>query len=80
MNTKDYDGDALNFTILNDNLITEEYEVYSPHYTIPSINSPFNISGSLTLQGPADSVMVEYLKDKESKGDDKEFWDEYLKV
>lgn len=72
--------DALNFTILNDNLITEEYEVYSPHYTIPSLNSTFNIAGSLTFQGPGEMVMMEYLKDKEDKGDDQEFWNQHLKV
>ena len=78
MNIKDFDGDALNFTILNDNLLTEELEVYSPYYTIPSLNSPFDISGSLTMQGPANGVLLEYLKDTNDDGTD-DFWETHLK-
>lgn len=77
----DYDGDALNFTILNDILMTEEFEVYSPHYNIPGLNRPYEISGNLTMQGPANQIMMEYLRDKrEVEGSDDDFWNKYLKV
>ena len=76
----DYDGDCFNFTVLNDNLLTEELEVYSPYYTIPNIKEPFSVSGSFTMQGPADTVLMEYLKDGDEDVEDCSLWDNELKV
>ncbi len=76
----DYDGDALNFTLLQDNKITREFEVYSPYFTIPSLNKPFDVSGNLSMQAPADMNMSNYLKNKEpDEGDDSDFWEEMAK-
>jgi len=79
LNSTDYDGDQYNFIILNDNLLADQFEVYSPYYTIPTLNSPFDISGSLSMQGPANTILMEYLKDKEDSGSN-DFWTEYLNI
>jgi len=78
LNIKDYDGDQINFTILNDNLIAEELEVYSPYYTVPSLNSIYDVSNSISMQGPANNVITAYLKDTNDDGKD-DFWETHLK-
>lgn len=74
----DFDGDQINFTILNDNLIAEELEVYSPYYTVPSLNSIYDVSNSISMQGPANNVITAYLKDTNDDGKD-DFWETHLK-
>lgn len=76
----DYDGDCFNFTVLHDNLLAEELEVYSPYYTIPNIKDLFSVSGSFTMQGPADTVLMEYLKDEDEDTESTSLWDKELKI
>lgn len=57
----DYDGDELNFTVLLDNHMAEIFQVLSPYYNIMG-NKPGMISRFLTLLGPMNSVLFEYLK------------------
>lgn len=58
----DYDGDQLNFTPCWDKLLADEFEPYAPHYNMTTINSPYDISGTVNMQGPANLVLSEYLK------------------
>lgn len=57
----DYDGDELNFTPLLDNHMVELYKVFSPYYNVMG-NKPGMISRFLTLLGPMNSLLLEYLK------------------
>lgn len=78
----DYDGDALNFTIFNDKLMADEFSVYAPHYNVPDVKSVYSISGALSMQGPANTIMTGFLKQNDgidtSKDIDKDqdLWDE----
>jgi len=65
-------------SILNDNLLAEELEVYSPYYTVPSLNSVYDVSNAISMQGPANGVLLEYLKDTNDDGVD-DFWETHLK-
>ena len=60
----DFDGDELNMTLLLDSVLEEEYEVLSPHYNIPDLSNPYAVSGNLTLLGPANAILLNYLRDK----------------
>jgi hypothetical protein len=59
----DFDGDELNFTILLDNLLTEEFKTLRPFYNIPDLSKPYSVSGNLTLLAPANSILSNYLSD-----------------
>ena len=39
----------------------ENFKVFAPHFNIPG-KSPYEISGNLTLLGPANNNIPEYLK------------------
>ncbi len=64
MNECKVDGDEINFTLLLDKLLTEEYEVLKPFYNIPDLTKPFSISGNLSLLGPANAILGNFLMDK----------------
>ena len=49
LNTTDFDGDELNYIMLLDALLADEYTVLEPHYNIPDLTSPYSVSGNLTL-------------------------------
>lgn len=66
----DYDGDELNFTLLGDGLLANEFKTLKPHYNIPDLSKPFSISGNLTLLAPANSILANYLSDYEDGVDD----------
>ena len=53
--------DELNFIPLMCNKMYENFKVFAPHFNIPG-KSPYEICGNLTLLGPANNIMLEYLK------------------
>jgi hypothetical protein len=63
LNIKDYDGDELNFTILLDNLLAEEFKTFDPFYNIPDTSKPYSVSGNLTLLSPANNILAQCLLD-----------------
>lgn len=69
-----YDGDQLNFTILVDNFLARGFEIYEPHYNIVGYGSPFETSGLMSMQSPANALIGEWLKTGDNSEDDK-FWD-----
>lgn len=58
------DGDEINMSLLIDLLLTEEYEVLKPFYNIPDLTKPFAISGNLSLLGPSNAILGNYLMDR----------------
>jgi len=61
----DYDGDELNFFILGDEFMARKFSTLKPHYNIPDTSKPYSISGNLSLLAPANSIMTNWLLDKE---------------
>jgi hypothetical protein len=57
----DFDGDAINFKYLEDGLMIEMAEVFSPFYNIPGLNSPYGITGNLTLLPVTNRILQEFL-------------------
>lgn len=51
-------------TVLLDEVLVDEYEVLSPHFNIPDLSKPYSVSGNLTLLGPANAILLNYLRDK----------------
>lgn len=49
--------------MLLDALLADEYEVLEPHYNIPDLTNPYSVSGNLTLLGPANAILMNYLRD-----------------
>lgn len=47
-----------------DSLLANEYEVLEPHYNIPDLSNPYAVSGNLTLLGPANAIILNYLRDR----------------
>lgn len=64
MNTEDYDGDELNFTVLLDNMMAEECMPLQPYYNVMDVNKPFAVSSKLTLLSPANGILFNDLADK----------------
>lgn len=58
------DGDEINMSLLLDLLLVEEYEVLKPFYNIPDLTKPFAISGNLSLLGPSNAILGNYLMDR----------------
>nr|DAN56023.1 MAG TPA: hypothetical protein [Caudoviricetes sp.]DAR26158.1 MAG TPA: hypothetical protein [Caudoviricetes sp.] len=44
-----------------ENHMSDLYKNFAPHFNIPG-KSPYEICGNLTLLGPANNIMLEYLK------------------
>lgn len=55
----------LNFSELLDHLLAGEYEVLEPHFNIPDLSNPYAVSSNLTLLGPANAILLNYLRDKD---------------
>jgi hypothetical protein len=70
LNTTDFDGDELNFTVLGDELMATEFKTLSAHHNIPDMSKPFSISGNLSLLSPANSILSNYLGDYSETGVD----------
>lgn len=64
LNISDFDGDEINLSLLIDRVLEDEYEVLQPHYNIPDLSNPYAVSGNLTLLGPANAILLNYLRDK----------------
>ena len=62
-----YDGDELNFTILLDNDLAEEFKTLRPFYNITSVAEPYGISDHLTLLSPSYNILANYLMEKTPK-------------
>ncbi len=60
--------------ILVDNYVAERFNVYEAHYNIVGFNAPFETSGLMTMQSPANAVLGEWLKVIDEGNDD--FWNE----
>jgi len=60
----DFDGDAMNATILLDNSLTEIMKNFAPHYSIPDLTKPLSVSGNLSLFGASTSILNNYLYKK----------------
>lgn len=76
----DFDGDELNFVILLDDLLYQEYKTLKPYYNIPDMTKPFTVCGNLTLLSPANSIMSNYLLDREEFEDKISSLFEYVDV
>lgn len=60
----DFDGDELNFTMLLDNNIAEEFTSFAPYFNAQSAGKPYEISGYLTLLSPSYGILSNYVLDK----------------
>ena len=67
----------LNFMLLIDNFVAERFSIYEAHYNIVGFNAPFETSGLMTMQSPANALLGEWLKVIEEGNDD--FWNELNK-
>ena len=63
--------------ILVDNFVAERFSIYESHYNIVGFNAPFETSGLMTMQSPANALLGEWLKVIEEGNDD--FWNELNK-
>ena len=61
MNNKDFDGDALNVIILNDNLLVDEFSTLEAHYNVPDLSKPYSISGNLGLLSSVTGIVSNYI-------------------
>lgn len=60
--------------LLIDNYVAERFKIYEAHYNIVGYNAPFETSGLMTMQSPANALLGEWLKVVEEGNDD--FWNE----
>lgn len=54
----------LNVSVLLDNSLSREFDSMSPWYSVPSAAKPFGITNLVSLLGPGNSVLSNYLYDK----------------
>lgn len=67
----DYDGDELNVTILQDNLMHDLLLGFESHNNIPQLANPYNVSGNLNIMAPATSVLSNFIfMSQDGTGDD----------
>jgi len=67
----DFDGDELNGKPLLDSVMFNEFKKLAPFYNIPDLSKPCSVSGRLSLDTPNNTILANYLGDKEVKvGDD----------
>ena len=59
----DFDGDAINATLLLDNKIADAFDTFTPYHGVVDINKPYSISGNLTLLSSATSIVSNYADD-----------------
>ena len=65
--------DQLNLLILIDNFVAERFSIYEAHYNIVGFNAPFETSGLMTMQSPANALLGEWLKVTDDVNDN--FWE-----
>ena len=51
----------MNVFPLLDAFMAKGFDGFEPHYNVPSMNKPFDVSGNLTLLGPVSTIVSEYL-------------------
>ena len=69
--------DQLNFRPLLDIWEIRNFSIYDAHYNVPGYDKPFDTSGHMSLQAPANEILGEFLKDdSELEGTDY-IWEEY---
>jgi len=67
----DFDGDELNKFPLLDNHMYNLFKTLKPYHSIPDLAKPGSVSGRLSLDTPNNTILANYLRDKEIKeGDD----------
>lgn len=66
----DYDGDALNLLFLLDKKMVDLYRPFDTDYSITYLDSPGSMAKHLTLLGPGDIIMLNYLNDCNPTGED----------
>lgn len=59
-----FDGDALNFTLSIDQVIEKAIEPLQPHMSVFSLESPRDISDSLTMPKPVVGTIAAWMEDK----------------
>jgi len=57
----DFDGDALNITIMGDDFMFEQFHTFEPHYNVADVTKPFGVSGNLGLLSSVTSIVSNYL-------------------
>ena len=58
---RDYDGDALNITVLLDNMMSDEAENFAPYYSTMDVNKLYSVSKFVSLLGPGNNIMTNYF-------------------
>lgn len=58
--------------LLIDKYVAERFNIYEAHYNIVGYNAPFETSGLMTMQSPANALLGEWLKVAKEVDDD--FW------
>lgn len=51
----------LNFTILLDGMMADQFKTLQPHFNVPDLSNPYAISGNLSMLAPATSILSNYL-------------------
>ena len=76
----DYDGDELNFTILLDIHIAELARTFDPHWTVPGVHAPYEISGNLSLLKPSTAILNSCLRDSSEDPENDTIYDSLTKL
>lgn len=66
----DYDGDCLNLLFLLDKKMVDLFKPFDTDYSNMHMDHPGSIAKHLTLLGPGNSILLNYLKDKDPAGKD----------
>lgn len=60
----DFDGDELNFTVLLDGKLANEFDTMAPWFSVPGASRPYAITNLISLLSPSNSILSNYLLDK----------------
>lgn len=64
----DYDGDEMNFTILLDNNLAEQFKTLAPYHNVPDITRPYEVCSNVNLMPCASTILTNYLKSNDTNG------------
>lgn len=51
-------------SVLLDNNLAKEFDTMAPWYSVPSASKPYGITNLISLLGPSNSMLSNYLYDK----------------
>ena len=57
-----------------------EFSIYDPHYNIPGYDKPFDTSGHMSLQAPANEIIGEWLGDDSEEDGEDLIWKNYASI